>query len=306
MSSPLEAPNPTSSTGQKTSLGDIAGQYAGQESSLSNWAGDYVTDMLGKGKALGDMPYTSYGGPLTAGESGLQNKAFQGIANLAMPSQQQSTFTPQSFTDQGMSQQYMNPYVQSALNPQIDELRRQSEISRQGQNSQLTKAGAFGGSRQAVMDSELDRNLQGQIAQTLNTGYMDAYNQGQGQFNTEQNLGLQGVGQNQQYGLSALGAQGQAGQMQRDITQQGMDADRQQFEQERDFPYQQVQYMQSLLQGLPLGAQSYSYTQPSDISKLMGGTAGVATVAQDSGALDWLMNLFAENPTPTTDTSGAP
>lgn len=305
MSSPLapDTPNPTGTT---TSLGDIAGQYAGKESSLSNWAGDYVTDMLGRGRALGDMGYTAYGGPLTAGESGLQNQAFQGIANLAMPSQQQSTFTPQSFTDQGMSQQYMNPYVQSALNPQIEELRRQSEISRQGQNSQLTKAGAFGGSRQAVMDSELDRNLQSQIAQTLNTGYMDAYNQGQGQFNTEQNLGLQGVGQNQQYGLSALGAQGQAGQVQRDITQQGMEADRQQFEQERDFPYQQVQYMQSLLQGLPVEAQSYNYTQPSGISQLMAGTAGVGTAAADLGVGDWLQDLFGGISTPTTDTSGAP
>ena len=305
MTSPLE-PNPTIPTGKTTSLGDLAGQYTGQESSLSNWAGDYVTDMLGRGRALGDMGYTAYEGPLTAGQSGLQNKAFQGIANLAMPSQQQSTFTPQSFTDQGMSQQYMNPYVQSALNPQIDELRRQSEISRQGQNSQLTKAGAFGGSRQAVMDSELDRNLQSQIAQTLNTGYMDAYNQGQGQFNTEQNLGLQSVGQNQQYGLSALGAQGQAGQVQRDITQQGMEADRQQFEQERDFPYQQVQYMQSLLQGLPVEAQSYNYTQPSGISQVMAGTAGVGTAAADFGVGDWLQNLFGQNSTSTTDTSGAP
>ena len=306
MTSPLEpvTPNPTGTT---TSLGDIAGQYAGKESSLSNWAGDYVTDMLGRGRALGDMGYTAYGGPLTAGESGLQNQAFQGIANLAMPSQQQSTFTPQSFTDQGMSQQYMNPYVQSALNPQIEELRRQSEISRQGQNSQLTKAGAFGGSRQAVMDSELDRNLQSQIAQTLNTGYMDAYNQGQGQFNTEQNLGLQGVGQNQQYGLSALGAQGQAGQVQRDITQQGMEADRQQFEQERDFPYQQVQYMQSLLQGLPVEAQSYNYTQPSGISQLMGGTAGIAGAADNLGIGDLLQNLFGpQNDSAATDTGGTP
>lgn len=303
-------PNPQNPTG--TSLGDIAGQYAGKESSLSNWAGDYVTDMLGRGKALGDMGYTAYEGPLTAGQSGLQNQAFQGIANLAMPSQQQSTFTPQSFTDQGMSQQYMNPYVQSALNPQIEELRRQSEISKQNQNSQLAQAGAFGGSRQAVMNSELDRNLQSQIAQTLNTGYMDAFNQGQGQFNTEQGLGLQGTGQNQQYGLSVLGAQGQAGQVQRDITQQGIGADRQQFEQERDFPYQQVQYMQSLLQGLPVEAQSYNYTQPSGLSQVMAGTAGVGTAAKDFGVGDWLQDLFGPQDatpataTPATDTEGAP
>ena len=33
------------------------GQIAGQESSLSPYAGPYVTDMLGKGAALADQPY---------------------------------------------------------------------------------------------------------------------------------------------------------------------------------------------------------------------------------------------------------
>jgi hypothetical protein len=44
----------------------------GKESSLSNWAGPYVTDMLGQGQALADMPYEAYEGPLTAGASDLQ------------------------------------------------------------------------------------------------------------------------------------------------------------------------------------------------------------------------------------------
>jgi hypothetical protein len=272
------APNPTASQG---ALGDIAGQYAGNESSLSNWAGDYVTDMLGRGRALADTGYNAYTGPLTAGPSNLQNQAFSGLANLAMPNAQQSSFTPGSFTDPGVAQQYMNPYVMSALQPQMDEMRRQSMISREGQNSDLSKAGAFGGSRQAVMNTEMDRNLQDQLAQTLNQGYLDSYNLGANQFNTEQNLGMQATGQNQQYGLQALGAQTQAGDIQRNIEQQGVEADRQQFEQERDFPFQQVQYMQSLLQNLPLAAQSYSYTQPSGLSQVMGATGGIASQIQD-------------------------
>jgi hypothetical protein len=50
----------------------------GGESSLSSWAGDYVTSMLGKGQALSNEGYNAYMGPLTAGSSDFQNAAFEG------------------------------------------------------------------------------------------------------------------------------------------------------------------------------------------------------------------------------------
>lgn len=253
----------------------MAGKVTGQESSLSNWAGPYVTEMLGRGKALADMPYQSYQGQLSAGPSNLQNQAFQGLANLTIPTGQQTTFTPQSFTAPGTAQQFMNPYMQSALAPQINELARQNAIQREQTRSELAKAGAYGGGRQAIMESELNRNLNDQIARVLGQGYLDAYNQAANQFNTEQNLGLQATGQNQQYGLAALNAQQQGGAMQRDIAQQGVQADLAQFNEERMFPYKQVQFMQSLLQGLPLAAQSYNYQAPSAFSQFMTSTGGI-------------------------------
>jgi len=36
-----------------------------------------------------------------------------------------------------------------------------------------------------------------------------------------------------------------------------------------------VQYMQSLLQGLPIEAQSYSYAQPSKLSNILGTSGGM-------------------------------
>ena len=57
----------------------------GRSSSLSPWAGPYVTDMLGKGKALAEEPYQAYTGELVAGPSQLQSNAFQGLAGLAVP-----------------------------------------------------------------------------------------------------------------------------------------------------------------------------------------------------------------------------
>src|SRR6056300_418789 len=132
---------------------DIVGQQTGTESSLSNWAGPYVTTMLGKGAALANEPYYAYTGPLTAGASGLQEQAMQGVASLAMPTTEQTMgYQPQAFTAD-TAQQYMNPYVNAALQPQLDELRRQAQKSRTQQAGRLTRAGAYGGSRQALADA---------------------------------------------------------------------------------------------------------------------------------------------------------
>jgi len=240
----------------------------GTESSLSNWAGPYVTEMLGRGQALASEPYQAYMGPLTAGESGLQSTAFSGLANLAIPTEQMGAFTPQSFTDQGVSQQYMNPYVNAALQPQLDELRRQTEISRAQQAGKLTRAGAYGGSRQALADAELTRGMLANMAGITGKGYSDAFNAAMQQFNAEQ--GRQQAAQEaaNTYGLAALQKQADLGAAQRAIEQEGITADRLQFEEERDFPYKQVQYMQSLLQNLPIAAQSYTYSQPSFLEQL--------------------------------------
>lgn len=263
----------TTNSSSTTNTG--VGLQTGTESSLSNWAGDYVTNMLGRGQALASTPYQGYQGPLTAGSSNLQNTAFQGLANLTIPTSQMQAFTPQSFTSEGVAGQYMNPYIQQALQPQIDEARRQSEIQNLKNRSALTKAGAFGGSRGALMESENQRNLLQNLSSITGKGYLDAYNTAQQQFNTEQNLGLQSAGAAQQFGLAALQKQADLGAQQRAIEQEGITADKAQFEEERDYPYKQVQYMQSLLQGLPLATQTYSYSQPSALSNILSNSGGM-------------------------------
>jgi len=250
----------------------LVGQQLSTESSLSNWAGPYVTDMLSKGQALSETPYQAYMGPLTAGASNLQDTAFQGVAGLALPTTM-GGYTPQSFTSQGTAQQYMNPYLQASLNPQLDEARRQAEISRMGDAARLTKAGAYGGSRQAIMESELNRNLMNKQADITGQGYNTAYDKAMQQFNAEQNLGMNAQNLTNQYGLNALTKQAELGGVQRGIESEGIAADYGQFKEERDYPYKQVQYQQSLLQGMPLATQSYSYQQPNPISSA-GGTAG--------------------------------
>jgi len=249
----------------------------GSSGSLSPWAAPYVTGMLGKGQALANQDYQAYTGPLSSGPSNAQQAAFQGIAGLAVPTDQMGAYQPQQFSAQAATD-YMNPYLQNALNPQIEEARRQSEIQRVADAGRLTQAGGYGGSRQAIMESEGNRNLLQNLSDITGTGYRDAYNQAQNQFNVEQGRLQSAQSDANNYGLQALAAQANLGQQERAIEQAGMTADLAQFEEERDFPYKQVQYQQSLLQGLPIGAQNVSYQDESDLSKLLGVGGGLASI----------------------------
>ena len=251
------------------------GKQTGTESSLSSWAGDYVTDMLGKGWGLSDSDYEAYTGPLTAGESDLQTKAFQGVAGLTLPTDQMGGFTPGTF-DATAAQRYMNPYLQAALDPQIEEAKRQAQIQQLQNAAGLTKAGAYGGTRQAVMDAESQRNLLSNLANITGQGYSQAYDRAAQQFNTEQQAAQAAQALTNQFGLAGLQAMSDLGATQRGIEAEGVAADYAQFEEERDFPYKQVQYMQSLLQGLPIQAQSYSYQEPGALGNLLGMTGGIS------------------------------
>ncbi len=227
-----------------TGAGTQVGQNLGYGETLAEYAGDYVTDMLGQGQALGNQPYQAYTGPLTAGESGLQQQAFQGLASLN-PASFMGDYTSASIGN------YMNPYLEQALKPQVDAAIREANIRNVSDASKLNKAGAYGGSRQAVLQAESNRGLQDSIAKIYGEGYQQAFDKAVGMQDTMRN-----------FGLEALQAQQDAGAIQRGIEQEGIDADKAQFEQEFEFPYKQVQFMQSLLQGLPIEARESIYSQP--------------------------------------------
>jgi hypothetical protein len=259
--------------------GSTVGQQTGSESSLSNWVGPYVTDMLGKGQALSNQGYQAYTGPLTAGESNLQTKAFSGLANLAVPTEQMGAFTPGTF-DATQAQKYMNPYLQGALDPQIAEARRQAEISNMQNKARLTQAGGYGGSRQAIMESEGQRNLLQNLAGITGTGYNRAYDLATQQFNAEQAREQAAQNAANEYGLAALQKTADLGAVERGIASEDVAARQKQFQEERDDPYKKVSYQSSLLQGLPVGMTSYSYAQPSGLSDILN-TAGGAQKLYD-------------------------
>ena len=357
------------------------GEISGSSQGLSEFAGPYVGEMLGKARALADTPYQAYGGPLTAGASGLQDQVFREYSqiNADLPtavntfgggitagrtfgfgdaagqgyspgftagSADLSGMQAGSFTGQA-AQQYMNPYLQAALEPQLREASRQAEMQRIADAGRLSRAGAFGGSRQAIMEAEGGRNLGQQLADITGRGYSDAFTQAQQQFNTEQDMrqriaevGLDQFNKEQaglrtdeaarrgqfniegdrlsqfderrrtqfneeqrreierqerereqfneqerrrinaeeadrRYGLSALRDMGAAGERQRGIEQEGITADYLQYQQEQQYPYEQLEFMRSMLQGLPITATSKQYIEPGGFEDFGSGLASI-------------------------------
>jgi len=286
-------------------------------SSLSPWAGDYVTNFLGQGAALAKAPFQAYKGPLTAGASDLQTQGFAGLSETAAAGYQPGSFTNQ-FTNPGAyksnttdfdvasANKYMNPYLQASLNPQIEEARRQSLITQQQNAGRATQAGAFGGGRQAIMDAETQRSLGANLSNIVGTGYNTAYDKATAQFNADQarkmaenqfgsTLGMTGAQNTAQYGQQAQAANEasrqysadfglkslsdlmRAGETQRGITAEGIAADKRQFEEQQAHPYNMVEFQRKLVEGLPIGATTTSTNQDT-LSKLQTDVAGLASL----------------------------
>ena len=272
------------------------------QQTLSEYAGPYVTSMLGKAEALSEQPYQVYGGPQTAAESGLQSKVFQGLGNLSFPSQLGQTFSStgayqppamganpfapapigmgagapmgaptmgQPTAPTGIAAQYMNPYLQNVLTPQMDEMRRQSQINLQPSMAKLTQAGGYGGGRQAIMESEANRNLLQEQNKTIGQGYSNAFDKAMGQFNVEQG---------QAKTLAELMSE-QGGQ-QRGIEQQGISADYNEFLAQRDYPKTMLQFQQSMLQGLPISTVSNQPAQMSGLGSLTSTVGGMGNLLE--------------------------
>jgi hypothetical protein len=180
----------------------------------------------------------------------------------------------------------MNPYLSASLQPQIDEARRQSQITQQQNAGRMTQAGAFGGSRGAIMDAETQRSLGANLANITGTGYNTAYDKAMAQFNAEQGRGLdtqKATEASRQYsadfGLKSLNDLMQAGATQRGIEGEGIAADKRQFEEQQARPYTNLEFQRKMLTDLPIGASTTSVNQDT-LSKLQTDIGGLASLYQ--------------------------
>ena len=255
---------------------------------LPEWAKPYAKDILAKGQALTDVnqnPYQQYTQPRIAGFSPMQQQAMQNAQGMSVsPQTGEATAgaTMAGLGGLGVAGQanqygfqnqmggYMNPYMNQILAPQLAEANRQYDIGATKQQSAATQAGAFGGSREAIMAAENERNRNTGLNQIYGQGMNTAYNQAQNQYNqnlqnqlagyglmnqASSNLGQLGQNQyGQEMGINQL--QNQYGAQQQAQMQKGLDTSYQDFLNQQNYPYKQLGFMSDMIRGLPLGQQS--------------------------------------------------
>jgi len=278
-----------------------------------------------------------------------------------------------SFTQPGMAQAYMSPYIQGVVNTQQREAMRQAGIAATQRGAQAVGAGAFGGSRQGIMEAEARRNLSTQMGDIQRQGLQSAYEQAQNLYGTEQSRGLQAALANQQAGMTTgqtnlqallgvqqagsqnvmqaqlanqqalleaqrlaeqsrqygaglglqglqqqlaaagqLGSLGQAqfgqqkdilnamaaaGQQRQSLEQQKLSQDYQDFLRQKQYPYQQLAFIQEMLKGIPQGTTQTMYQAPESLpSQIAGlGVTGLAASRLFGAKNGGLMNLALNN-----------
>tara|TARA_X000001388_G_scaffold70777_1_gene60153 strand:- start:3396 stop:4349 length:954 start_codon:yes stop_codon:yes gene_type:complete len=241
----------------------------------------------------------SYSPYLQAGSTtmGSAIPAFQGGLNLIGQGSAQYGLGTGAPT-QEMMEGYMNPY-QDAVSAEIN--RAYDQQVAQARSRSAGQAGgpsAFGGSRAAVMESEIDRNRASALAKSEAQNFMQAQKaaqnelqrslmaaQGLGQLGATQGALAQGIGAlgGQQAGLGGLLAKLQGGEIgqiaglggvQQKTDQAGLEADYQTQMADIYEPYKRLGFYSDILQGVPSSQTTISMQStpnPSIFNQLLGG-----------------------------------
>jgi len=328
--SPPPASAPTQTTVMNTNIPDYAQPYV---MNMLNAAQAQVYNPSGTGFNA-YTPYSNNPANYVAGFSPLQQQAQSSAANLQVPGAynqamgqtmgvnrqlgglgQQMGMTGMNYANQATNpasvNAYMNPYIQASLAPQLQLANQQYGIAGQQEQSGATQAGAFGGSREALMNSLNAQNQMLAQNQLISQGYNTAFQNAQqaqqfgaqlgltGQQAQAQALASQMAGANQLAGLggqelaaqqSILGTQAQQGAQQQTQQQNIINQAIQNYATAQQYPYMQLGVLNSMLRGLPMQQSTTSMYQapPSLISQAAGlGTAGIglAGMANATGIL---------------------
>ena len=192
---------------------------------------------------------------------------------------------------------FMSPYMQNVVDIQNQAAQRQADIAKTQRQSQATRAGAFGGSRQAIENAEANRSLQSLMNNNQLQGQQAAYQGALQNMQYGAGLGMQGIGAAQQgYGLAGqagaglanignqqlgaqqgiLGLQQQVGGQQQAQEQQIINQAIQNYANQQQAPMQAYNQYNALLRGYAVPGMTTTQYQaaPSMTSQIAGlGTA---------------------------------
>ena len=260
----------------------------------------FLKDILGKGQALYkqrmDEGFVPYAGQTLADVTAQQKTAQEGIAGLVgtqKPIFDEAGVLVRQGTEKATAealQPYMNPYQQAVTDiAKRDAQERFEQTTLPGLRKQAIDAGAFGGSRAAMRESQAQDAQARLLADIQAKGDLAAFQNAQQQFAAQKAReaqtaeGLTGLG-TAQYGaqLKELGQLEAVGREEQQRQQQLLDESYKRFLQERTFPEQQLGQYQQIVAGVPVGQSSITKTpqqfQPSPIAQAMGTATGLANI----------------------------
>ena len=199
-----------------------------------------------------------------------------------------------AFNQPGAVTQFMNPFEQAVIDQSMQDIARSGQMQQNQLAAQAAGAGAFGGSRGALAQSELTRNILDQQARTA--AQLRASGFGQAQQAAQQAAQLAGqqaaqfgtmAGQAQQFGTQDINTLLGLGSMEQSQAQAALDVARQNALAQQALPFQQVGFMSDIFRGVPSLQQTSTATTtppPSTGSQLLGlGIAGLGAAGAAGG-----------------------
>jgi hypothetical protein len=193
-----------------------ANSYINQGAGLGQQGANYAATAAGYGQQMmGQAGQVSQAGNSVAGWGNQVGQFGQQVAGGYKPID-----APQTWNEQTASQ-YMSPYQQDVTDIAKRYAIRDDNIARLQRNTAAEQAGAFGGSRQAVMEGMAGRDLGNRLSDLQAQGLQSAYTNAQQQFGQDRSATMAAQIQNAQNALqggnmmtSAGNLYGTSGQLQ--------------------------------------------------------------------------------------------
>ena len=176
---------------------------------------------------------------------------------------------------------YMSPYQQNVIDVNKQEALRDAQKGLLTNNLAAGKSGTYGGARQLLAQTEMDRNLQTKLGNIQATGMQNAFDAAQ-KAQLGQAAGYTGLGQTfgqlgtaqQATDIDRLKTQGAYGDLQRATQQQQLDSQYQDLMTKLNYPVTNLETMNNLVRGVPLTKTGETGAQttppPSFASQLAG------------------------------------
>jgi len=226
------------------------------ETKLPQWLVDAYTKSIERGYEATTSPYQPYtGGPRLAAISPQEQQAYdmtsRNVGNFRPYTQAAGQYIAggtQSFADPGVASRFMNPYTQSVVSGIGSAAGRNLYENLLPQvNRTFVGGGTFGGSRSAEFTARAVRDANAAALSAQNEALQKGYESGMGQFNTEADRYLSAAERAQSLGRDVQSLAGTdaaaleaAGAAQRGFEQQSLDLLRSDFEEQRDYDYNQA------------------------------------------------------------------